>query len=174
MRTVIAPAHNEFHFPTVQVYYWYWSYYVMFKEIKRNNKSILMYRRKRCVSYAHAQCAYKWTIYMYKIIVLLYIRAYLPIWMDEIRKSQRCMNIKFVILRKHAHASLYGYHCFIMWKIHNYVQHVKYKKKFHSPVFHDWSFIRVSVQYMYYTVYRHDFIEPSSLLGNNVFYSPPF
>ena len=90
------------HAHTLNTYYWYWSYDVMFKEIKGNNKSILMYRRKRCVSFAHAQCA--WT--MYKMIVLLYIRAYLPIWIADIRKSQPCMYMKCVILRKNAHAHI--------------------------------------------------------------------
>ena len=38
--------------------------------------------------------------------VLLYFRAYLQIWMDEIRKLQRYMYSKLVILRKHAHAHI--------------------------------------------------------------------
>ena len=37
---------------------------------------------------------------------LLYFRAYLQIWMDEIRKLQRYMYSKLVILRKHAHAHI--------------------------------------------------------------------
>ena len=37
---------------------------------------------------------------------LLFFRAYLQIWMEEIRKLQRCMYSKLVILRKHAHAHI--------------------------------------------------------------------
>ena len=37
---------------------------------------------------------------------LLYFCAYLQIWMDEIRKLQRYMYSKLVILRKHAHAHI--------------------------------------------------------------------